>query len=482
MSPRRMDWIASFARRLGAPDEARRRAATPGHGSDGAIDKLTGLLNRPAFVTELQRIFPQAARSGTPFAVFYLDIDHFRNINTVHGHEIGDLFLIAVAKRLKNAVREIVTPGRLILARFGGDEFAILQATSGSASDTADFAQRLGAVLSEPYSIRDKTIHATVSVGISLYSPTADAPNDSLMQAELALHRAKSTGRNRFNIHSSDLIAAARERAMIAEDLHTAVRNGELMLHYQPQVEVHSGRIVAVEALMRWNHPVRGLLSPNEFIPVAEKFGTISALGLWAIEEACAQLSRWRQAGYDPLRMAVNLSAIQLRDTNEFIRKIRKALHRSRLEPHALELELTESFLVEQSMQSTGVLHRLRDIGVRIAVDDFGTGCSSLQFLRDHPVDTIKIAQQFVSHCAENDTDAAIVQAIVRLGGALDVEVVAEGVETAEQMGFLVSAGCTNMQGFYFSPPIQGELLADFLRRGRIDIALVHPAAPVEAL
>jgi len=429
-------------------------------------DALTGLANRAAFVERLQMAFAETRRSGVKFAVLYLDIDRFKDVNDALGHEKGDLLLKAVASRLTRSLREPDVLGRFSIARFGGDEFAILQTAVSDAGDAAALAQRLIKVLAEPFSIAGNEIHITVSIGISLYETAVNEPNDMLMQADLALYRAKDAGRNQYHFHSANLDVEVRERVAIAEDLHAAIENNQLELHYQPQVEIPSGRITGMEALIRWHHPSRGLLWPDNFIPVAEKTGIVIALGEWAIGGACRQIAQWRAQGLNPPLVGVNVSAVQFRDPNALIHAIETALKESAVEAAMLELELTESVLVEATARHSDILERLRSMGLRIAVDDFGTGYSSLQYLHSYPIGRIKIAQQFMGNVTEAGGDAAIVRAVIEMGRALDLAVIAEGVETAEQAAFLAEAGCHDIQGFYFSPPVPANDMAALLRKG----------------
>ncbi len=426
-------------------------------------DALTGLVNRPAFVERLQMAFAETRRNHVPFAVHYLDIDHFKDINDAFGHEKGDQLLKAVAGRMSQSLRASDMVGRFSIARFGGDEFAVLQTGVGEASDAAALAQRLIRLLSNPFDVGGNEIHITVSMGISLYEPAIAEPNDMLMQADLALYRAKDGGRNQYHFHSANLDTEVRERVAIAEDLHGAIENDQLELHYQPQVEIPSGRIVGAEALLRWNHPRRGMVWPDRFIAVAEKTGMINMLGEWVIRRACRQIREWRAEGLAPPIVGVNVSAVQFHRPEQLLAVVRDAMHASGIESPALELELTETVLAEAATSHSDILERLTRLGLRIAVDDFGTGYSSLQYLHAFPIGRIKIAQQFMSGAGG---DAAIVRAVIELGRALGLDVVAEGVETEAQTEFLRNAGCHTVQGYYFSPPVNAAAMAALLRQG----------------
>jgi diguanylate cyclase (GGDEF)-like protein len=410
--------------------------------------------------------FAETRRSGVHFAVLYLDVDRFKDVNDAFGHDKGDLLLQAVAQRLTGALRETDVLGRFSVARFGGDEFAVLQTAVSDPGDAAALAQRLIKVLAEPFAITGNEIHITISIGISLHDSSVAEPSDMLMQADLALYRAKDAGRNQFHFHSANLDIEVRERVAIGEDLHAAIQKDELELHYQPQVEIPSGRIIGMEALIRWNHPVRGTMGPEMFISVAEKTGIINALGDWVIRRACLQIRDWRADGLVPPPVGVNVSAVQFDKSTGLMDAIKQALAESAVEAAMLEVELTESVLAETATRHSGILTRLRELGLSIAVDDFGTGYSSLQYLHSYPIGRIKIAQQFMREVMGEGGDAAIVRAVIELGRALKLDVVAEGVETAAQAEFLLHAGCHIVQGFYFSPPVPAADMAVFLRKG----------------
>ena len=429
-------------------------------------DALTGLVNRPAFLERLQMAFAETKRGGALFAVHYLDIDHFKDVNDAFGHEKGDLLLKAVAERMAAMLRETDVLGRFSVARFGGDEFAILQTGVSEAGDAAALAQRVNKVLSQAFLIGGNDIHITVSIGISVFDASIAEPNDMLMQADLALYRAKDAGRNQFHFHSANLDTEVRERVAISEDLHAAIENDQLELHYQPQVHIPSGRIIGMEALVRWNHPVRGMIWPDVFISVAEKSGMISALGNWVIRRACRQIRAWRDAGLAPPLVGVNVSAMQFHKPDDLMAALANALSASAVEASALELELTESVLAETTLSHSDILERLRGLGLSIAVDDFGTGYSSLQYLHAYPISRIKIAQQFMRNVTGAAGDAAIVRAVIEIARALGLQVVAEGVETAAQAEFLAQAGCNQVQGYFFSAPVPAERMAEFLRKG----------------
>jgi diguanylate cyclase (GGDEF)-like protein/PAS domain S-box-containing protein len=443
-----------------------RRAAEAALLGQARHDQLTGLPNRPAFLERLEDAFAASRRGTGAFAVLYLDLDGFKDVNDTLGHVAGDRLLRAVATRLKNNVRESD-----VTARFGGDEFAVLQIGSRGPSDAGATAATLTKCLAAPYQIDGNDVRVTASVGISFYDPAIADPEEMLTQADLALYRAKEEGRDRYCFHSAELDRNVRERVTLSSELRAAIENHELELHYQPQVELASGRILGLEALVRWNHPRRGLLMPDLFIPIAERTGSIFALGRWVLGQACQQIKTWRDQGIAPPLVAINVSAAELRDYPEFEQFFTESLHRWSVAPGEIELELTESALMESThTQMRGdALARIEALGTSVAIDDFGTGHSSLALLSAYPLNRLKIAQRFVRGVPDNARDVAITKATLSLARDLHVKVVAEGIETKAQLDFLVSAGCVVGQGFCFSRAAPAERAAELLRRGFIE-------------
>jgi diguanylate cyclase (GGDEF)-like protein len=427
-------------------------------------DLLTNLANRRAFIRRLTMAFNASLRGALPFAVLYLDIDDFKDVNDTLGHAMGDLLLKEVVERLRGAV----APDDLV-ARFGGDEFAIL--VLGVTDPNAVGALAAGVVkrLGEPFSIEGHKLRITSSIGIALYSSEASGPEDMMVQADLALYGAKDEGRNCYRFHSRDLDRRVHERVRVADELRAALDQGELELYYQPQVELSTGRIIGLEALIRWNHKTRGLLTPGEFIPIAERTGTALQLGNWVFEEACRQLKLWHVEGIAPQVLSVNVSGVQLKGSSELEREVAESLSRWGLDPSRLELELTESVLMEATQRHKNTLENLRQLGTKIAIDDFGTGYSSLKYLTTYPVNRLKLAQEFVFRVTVDYRNAAVVRAAIRLAHELGLEVIAEGVETEAQMRFLIGAGCEQAQGYYFSRPVPVARVAELLREGRIE-------------
>jgi diguanylate cyclase (GGDEF)-like protein len=428
-------------------------------------DSLTGLANRRVFEERLSIAFAASRRSGNLFAVHFVDLDGFKDVNDTLGHATGDLLLRAVVMRLKKTVRQTD-----LLARFGGDEFAILQADANDSVSAATLAQKIIGAIAVPFVIAGNEVYITASIGIAPYSPITPGPDAMMIQADLALYRAKDDGENCFRSHSQDLDQQARLRITLAEELRAGIERGELELFYQPQVEIGSGRILGLEALVRWNHPKRGLVMPSIFIPIAEKSAIIQELGSWVFGSACAQLAQWEQQGIAPQTLAVNVSGMQIKRIDDLERDIARSLAKWHIRPDAIELELTETVLMDASQKHSDALQRLRQMGLRIAIDDFGTGFSSLKYLTIYPVNRLKIAQELVFGVTDDLRNATVVRAAIRLAHELGIDFIAEGVETRAQARFLRSAGCDHAQGYLYSRPVDANAATALLRRGRIGL------------
>ena len=426
-------------------------------------DLLTGLFNRREFNARLATLFADGRSGRAPFAVLYFDLDHFKDVNDTLGHPTGDRLLKQVAERVQSVVRQSD-----VVARFGGDEFAIIL-TNADAATAMTLATRINDILAQSFTIDGNQVHITASIGIALCTADTATPETLVMHADVALYRAKEDGRNCSRFHSADLDHEVHERVTIAEDLRTAVANGELRLHYQPQVELDSGRIIGVEALLRWQHPKRGLLDPSTFIGVAERTGHIVALGEWAFDEACRQMWKWTDRGIAPAFVAVNVSASQFRAGAHFERSIAASLSRWQVDPAAMEVELTEFVLMEVKQHHNEGLERVRQLGLRIAIDDFGTGYSSLSYLTNYTVNRLKIAQELVFGVMKDLRNASVVRTAIRLADELGIGCIAEGVENASQVKFLIAAGCLHGQGYHFSRPLDANRMTEVLaeRAGR---------------
>jgi len=429
-------------------------------------DGLTGLANRATFIERLYQAFAAARRGASPFAVLYIDLDHFKDVNDTLGHSAGDLLLISVAGHLKRNCRESD-----LVARLGGDEFAILQTEVSDVSGATALASKIHGVLGTPYQLGDSKLFLSASIGISLFTDATAGPDEMLAKADLALYRAKEDGRDQYRFHSDDLDQEMRERVTLTGDLIQALEKNELELYYQPQVELFTGRITGMEALIRWNHPKRGLLMPADFIPIIEKSDAIVALGQWVLDHACEQMSSWRNAGIAPVILAVNLSLGQLRTGDELIQFVTATLMKWGLTPKDLELDVTETMLAYATWAYIDVLERLQQLGVMIAIDDFGTQYSSLDYLKHYRVSRLKIPRAMITAAAQQDQrNAAMVRAIIGLARELDIEVMAQGVENEAQRDLLTAApSTTKVQGFYYSAPVPASGATQLLRQRLIE-------------
>jgi len=429
-------------------------------------DVLTDLPNRILLNDRIAQAISLAQRHGKRFAVMFMDLDQFKHINDSLGHAVGDRLLQSVAQRLMRSVRHSDT-----VSRQGGDEFVVLLPDIEHAEDVALSAQKVLMAIAHPHLIDRHDLHIGVSIGISIYPDDGQDAGALIKHADTAMFHAKDNGRNTYAFFEQEMTARAIARQSIEADLRLALERQEFVLHYQPKINLLSGTIVGIEALVRWEHPQRGLLEPAEFVPIAEDSGLILPIGRWVLREACFQARAWQDAGLPPITVAVNTSALEFR-AGDFLEYLRATLEASRLEPRYLELELTESVLMRDAASADSVLHALADLGVKLAVDDFGTGYSSLSYLRQFPIDTLKIDQSFVNQLTRNPDDATIVSAVISMGKSLKKSVIAEGVETAEQAAFLLAQHCDEGQGYFFSRPVGAEALAVLLQTG------VSPALP----
>ena len=416
-------------------------------------DSLTGLPNRAMFTELLKAEIESSKRRGSHmFAVLFLDLDRFKNINDSLGHTHGDLLLVAFAERLERALRPVDT-----LARFGGDEFAILLSGMSDATDAVRVAQRISDELSQPFVLDKNSAFATSSIGIALSATGYDRPEDILRDADTAMYRAKENGKARYEVFDQGMHARAVSRLQLESDLRRAVEEKQFCVYYQPIVCLHTGRLAGFEALVRWNHPRRGLVSPADFIPVAEETGLIVPISEWVLQEACKHIREMQMVfpSHRSLSLSVNLSARQVAQS-DLLDRIQSALATSRLSPHCLKLEITESVVMENAEAATLMFKQLRALGVQLSIDDFGTGYSSLSYLHRFPLNYLKIDRSFVSRLT-TDNDNAIVRTISTLARNLGMEVIAEGIETEEQYQQLKMLGCEYGQGYLFSHPVNNE-------------------------
>ncbi|UCV09070.1 putative bifunctional diguanylate cyclase/phosphodiesterase [Dechloromonas denitrificans] len=417
-------------------------------------DPLTSLPNRLALDIHLADVLGAAARSASRVAVIIIDLDHFKTVNDSLGHHAGDLLLGEIARRLQ-AILEVGSR----LFRLGGDEFVVVLEEANQAETVVELVHQIERAFTEPCQVNDHLLHTSPSIGISLYPIDGETAETLIRNADTAMYYAKSNGRNNYQFFAEPMNAAANKRLHLETELWDALAQNQLLLHYQPQIDLPSGNIVGVEALVRWQHPVRGMIGPGEFIPVAEECGLILPLGHWVLLTACRQAKAWIDAGVDIGEIAVNISALQFRQP-EFAQSVHAILLETGLPPERLELEITESTVMHSADSSIKTLAELKRMGVKLAIDDFGTGYSSLAYLRRFPIDRLKIDRAFVAD-VESDTDAAsLVSSIISLGRSLGLHLVAEGVENSAQADFLRALDCQRVQGFHFFRPVVAEEVA----------------------
>jgi diguanylate cyclase (GGDEF)-like protein len=456
--------LAGAIERQDEEENARRRALH---------DPLTGLPNRALFADHLSLALTRQERRGSTVAVIFMDLDNFKLVNDTLGHQAGDQLLKAVAPRLKQGLRPEDT-----VARFGGDEFAVLLEEIQDERDATLVAERIASVLARPFVVHGREHFVTASMGIAIGA--GGAQSEALIRdSDAAMYRAKELGRARYEIFDEEMRFRLTDRLRVENELRLGIERGELRVHYQPVVALSTGRIAGAEALVRWEHPERGLLAPAEFISVAEEGGLIVPLGRFVLEESCRQAAAWHEAAADdpPLEISVNLSTRQLSDP-ELTGVVRRTLEATRIEPACVSLELTENVLMEESEAPLEVLRSLKELGIRLVVDDFGTGYSSLGYLKRLPFDAIKLDRTFVEGLGTERVNAAIVSAVTALAQTLGLSVIAEGVETGEQLELVRELGCHHAQGFLFSRPVPAEQFERLLGEGAPVDASALPVEP----
>jgi len=424
-------------------------------------DSLTGLPNRALFRDRLRRAIARAQRNDTRVALLFLDLDRFKNINDSLGHQAGDQLLRGVARRLKHYARKGDT-----IARLGGDEFTVILEGINHPDDAAVVAKKILELMEPAFKVDGHEVVASPSIGITVYPDDAADMRTLLKNADTAMYRSKERGRNRYQFYTSDMNAKAYQYLLLENNLRHALEREEFCLHFQPQLDLHTQGIIGIEALLRWNHPEQGLISPENFIPFTEETGLIIPIGQWVLRAACKEAMHWQRSGLAPVRVAVNLSMRQFRQ-KDFVNMVAEALDESGLEAKYLELEITESFLAHNVEQATAILRDLHDLGVQLSIDDFGTGYSSLNYLRNFPLNTLKIDQSFVQDISKNPEGATIAEAIIALGQSLGLNVMAEGVESEDQVFFLRGRGCDQVQGYLFSHPLPSDQVMSWMRRNR---------------
>jgi diguanylate cyclase (GGDEF)-like protein/PAS domain S-box-containing protein len=423
-------------------------------------DVVTGLPNRLLLNDRITQSISLALRQNRPIAVLFIDLDHFKNINDSLGHAAGDELLQSVSKRLISCGRASDT-----VSRQGGDEFAILLPEIAHAQDAATCAAKIILALNAPHFIGTRTLHIGASIGISLYPKDGEDAETLIKNADTAMYHAKERGRGNFQFFEAEMNLKAVQRQSIESELRRALKNNEFLLHYQPKVNLDTGDITGVEALIRWNHPVQGFIPPADFVPIAEDCGLIVPIGRWVMREACRQARAWQDAGLRHLRMAVNVSAVEFREKS-FVENVRTVLSDTGLRPHYLVLELTERVLMENAESTAVLLEELKTMGIHLAVDDFGTGYSSLSYLRQFPIDVLKIDQSFIKKITSNLDDSTIIAAIIAMGRNLRHIVIAEGIETPEQIAYLQSQHCQEGQGYLLGRPVGATQFGHLLETG----------------
>ncbi len=422
-----------------------------------AHDSLTDLPNRTLFRDRLDQAIALAVRNNLKLGVLYLDMDHFKRVNDSLGHAIGDRLLQSIAQRLLECVRQSDT-----VSRQGGDEFVVLLPQLNNENDAAVIAEKILNALSRPHQIDAHQLHLTVSIGIATY-PEQGATGDMLIKhADMAMYHAKKSGHGTFQFFQPTMTMHVVERQSFETDLRRALLQKEFALYYQPVIQLDTGELTSAEALLRWHHPLRGTVFPGQFIQIAEMSGLIIPIGQWVFREVCRQARAWLDSGLEPMRIAINISAAELRAQN-FVENVRDILRETDVDPNFLELELTETFLMKDCEFTVSTLQALREMGMHLTLDDFGTGYSSLSHLRRFPIKTLKIDYSFVRNLTSDANDASIVRAVINMGKSLNLRVVAEGVETQEQLNFLKYLGCLEGQGYFFNRPLSADAFTELL-------------------
>lgn len=423
-------------------------------------DTLTGLPNRACFSDRLHETIAHAQREMAGFALLMLDLDRFKSVNDSLGHDVGDLLLKEVAARLLGCVRETDT-----VARLGGDEFVVIQTTVMESADARILADKIVAELGKPYRLNGQVVHSGTSIGITLYPRDGRDAGQLLKNADLALYQAKDLGRHNYQFFDDSLQLKLLNRQKMEQGLYQALQNQELRLYYQPQINLDTWQVEGVEALLRWRNPELQMLGPNDFLQVAHESGLLIPIGQWALREACRQAKAWQEAGIPTFRIGVNFSVRQLEDAR-FLDMVREVLGETGLDPKCLEIEITDGQAIKDRDKVIGLMQALQGLNINIAADDFGAGLSSLNALKRYPIDTLKIHQTVIEHVPYNRQDAAIASSLIRLGQDLDIRIVAEGVETTDQLAFLAERGGVAAQGFLFSPPVSAKSLETLLLQG----------------
>ncbi len=431
-------------------------------------DQLTGLPNRGLFFDRFGQAIKRARRSEQLVALLFIDLDHFKDINDSIGHQAGDLLLKRVADRLQICMRDSDT-----VSRMGGDEFALVLEDIASIQQLSIVAKRILHHLAEPFLIEDREIYTSASLGITIFPFDDNAEGTLLQHADIAMYQAKHQGGNTYQYYVGGMGAQVASRSSLANGLRQGLAKDEFFLHYQPLVDLHTSRIIGLESLVRWQHPTMGLISPGQFIPIAEQIGFIGRLGQWVLQKACTDIGAICQDGMAEIPVAVNVSGRQFRNKN-LVEKIKKVLDQSAMAPGMLELELTENVLMDDSSNHTATLDTIKKMGVKISIDDFGTGYSSFRYLQTFPIDTLKIDRSFIQDLPYNGHNASLVASMIEMGHSMGLTVLAEGVETEEQVQFLKTHDCDRAQGFFFARPQSLDALMPVLQNGHVNATAIN--------
>jgi len=426
-------------------------------------DQLTGLPNRALFLNRFEQAINRARQTEQLVALLFVDLDQFKDINDSIGHHAGDVLLKRVADRLRLCLREGDT-----VSRMGGDEFSLVLQDIASIQQVSAVAKRILHNLAEPFLIEHREIYTNASVGITIFPFDDNVEGILLQHADIAMYQAKHQGGNTYQYYLGGMGAQVESRSSLANDLRQGLAKAEFFLHYQPLVDLNTGRIIGLESLVRWQHPTRGLIPPGQFIPIAEQIGFIGRLGQWVLQKACADMETICQEGVAEIPVAVNVSGRQFLNKN-LVEKIQKVLNQSEVAPGMLELELTENVLMDDSSNHTATLDKIKEMGVKISIDDFGTGYSSFRYLKTFPIDTLKIDRSFILDLPHNGHNASLVASMIDMGHSLGVSVLAEGVETEEQVQFLKAHDCDRAQGFFFARPQSLDALMPVLKNGHVN-------------
>lgn len=422
-------------------------------------DTLTKLPNRNLFNDRLTYGLNNAKRHKTKLALLFIDLDHFKEINDSLGHNIGDEVLKEVAKKLQNCTRE-----KDSLARLGGDEFTIILEDLHNSQDASVLAQKVIHSLVEPIKINEHLLYISTSIGISLYPDNGLSTQDLLKYADSAMYKAKNEGRNNFQYYTSEMTDLALQRVLMESELRSSLKNKDFLVYYQIQMDSSKNKIIGMEALVRWNHPAKGIIYPDKFIPLAENTGLIVELDRFVMQTAMTQIAQWYEQGLNPGKLAINLSVIQLQQ-KDFVPFLINLLEETQCKPQWLELEITESKIMTDPDKAISLLKSITNLGINLAIDDFGTGYSSLSYLKKLPIDKLKIDQSFVHELPNDDEDSAIVRAIIALAKSLSLKIIAEGVETKEQKNMLLTYGCANIQGYFYAKPLPSQEIKTMLKK-----------------